>query len=56
MADEFGKSSGYGLTSTEFLKTVDSNPAPKTPDAPKPPVGWDKKTPPSYQLAHEARK
>ena len=26
MADKFGKSSGYGLRSAEFLKTVDSNP------------------------------
>jgi len=39
-----------------LIKAVDSTPSPETPPAPKPPVGWDNKTPPSYRLAHEARK
>ena len=43
-------------TATTATLSITVNPAPKTPDAPKPPVGWDKKTPPSYQLDHEARK
>lgn len=51
MADEFGKDTHYGLTSPEVVKVVDDTPSPKTPEAPKPPVGWDGKSP-SYKLVH----
>jgi hypothetical protein len=46
----------YLTNSDPLLKVVDETPAPKAPEPPKPPVGWDAKTPPSYKMAHDARK
>ncbi len=54
MADE--KWAGISVKpgeSTDVFKAVDNTPAPKSPEAPKPPEGWDKT---SYSLAREARK
>lgn len=39
--------------STDVVKAVDNTPAPPKPEAPKPPVGWDKT---SYSHARQARK
>ena len=55
MADDFGKDTHYGLTGSDIVKAVDDNPAPNRPEPPKPPVGWESKSP-SYGAAHETRK